>query len=170
MALIEGVAVTEVNTTSHGGVTRYAEVPAAGPRLRCALAGPLSEEIAYGRSDDAGCASDRGWADRCAWQLTRDLDRLDKLVADVRAEVRGLLEHHWADVDALAWLLLERGHLSGVDVRRLLPTIPTSRAVRVARSATDAARSGPFDAPRGRTASAASGAASPAPSLETARA
>lgn len=112
-----------------GGLTTLAKVPPAFPGMFIRLAAQVGEELAFGEFDVLGARNDQANAELCAFELTRDLDAADRLLARTRDELRPFLLYRWYQVELLAKRLLESwGGLDAADIDRIPPPMPFARA------------------------------------------
>jgi hypothetical protein len=142
MAELCGRQVTEVEVVGdaeHAGSVRslrFAEehpsehdpgIPTAPleRRLLCTAAGMVAESMVSGRRGwDEGC-EDLDQAVRLAMQVVGDCERVIPFLEMVRDHTEDLLERNWPAVETLAEALMDRGRMSGEEVRRLLtPLLP----------------------------------------------
>jgi ATP-dependent Zn protease len=142
MAVLCGQHVTEVEIVGdaeHSGSVqslRFAEEDASevdpsiasAPterRLLCTAAGMVAEAMVSGRRGWDESCEDLDAAVRLAMQVVGDCERVIPYLESVREHTEDLLEKNWPAVEALARALMDRGRMSGDEVRRLLaPLLP----------------------------------------------
>lgn len=83
------------------------------------LAGPASEEIAFGQSGD-GCGHDFDTAVDIACYITGNDEELQRIYDEKWEQTKQLLSEHWSTVEALAEQLLIHKTLDGNQVHQLM--------------------------------------------------
>lgn len=123
-----------VGDIDHSGSTETLRFP-AGPdevetpretresiesRLRCVLAGVVTEAMISGREGWDDASEDLEMAVRIAMKLVDDCEDVLPLLERTRLELERVLRERWPAVERLADELMHRKSLSGSEVRRIL--------------------------------------------------